>query len=199
MQRRARRPTSADCDPSGDAVVQIFRPSQPLTLLNIKPAGVAPPTAGVTYTVPFVLPTPDARVTLSLAIVITQVIPTTMPFDVTLGGALQHHLWIANANSDTGGSGLMVPTGNLFGTRATPTAIPTDVNICGYADDFLGGMDALVGEYSFQDPAGGSLTNGLRVALYPSYEPTASEVCDEEWRDIVQSLTIRAPQALVFS
>lgn len=180
-------------------MVQVFRPSQPLALLNIKPGAATPPAAGVTYTVPIVLPTPDSRLTLSFALVVTQPNPTTMPFDITIAGTLQHTLWLADAIFDTGGSGLLIPVVNLVGTRAAPQVFPTDIAICGYGDDFQGGQDALMGEYSLLSPAGLAIVNGLRVALYVSYEATESEICDEEWSQIVSDLGIRAPQQLVFT
>ena len=48
-------------------------------------------------------------------------------------------------------------------------------------------------------PAPGSQSNGMRVALYVSYEATESEICDAEWTQIIQQLSARSPTQLVFN
>lgn len=169
------------------SLVQIVDSPQ-LLLLTVKaPPGGGSLPAATPLVFPFRVPTPDSRVTASLALLITSILPAaTFPFDVTFANNVQYSLWLAAREQDFGGSGLMVPTVNLVGTKAAPLAIPSDVNVMGYSDDFAGGQDELYGELTVLAPAGFAPPGGLRVALYTRYQPSACEICDEEWSEIIE-------------
>lgn len=178
-------------------MIQIYEPP-PIQLLSVAVGAASAPVAGVTYTLPFRVPTPDSRLMVSIALLFTQIVPQTVPWDATIGGALVHSLWLAAREYDIGGQGAAIPTGNLVGTRAAPLVIPSDVSIDGYSDDFTGGQDELYGEYYYLEPAGGAPGSGFRATLYVRYQPVSCAICDEEWSAIVRSLTPQAVAQLVF-
>jgi len=172
--------------------IQIYD-AAPLLLLSVVTGRVVPSTV-----ISFRVPTPDSRVTASVAIVVSVQqqlgLQQGFPFDITNGAAFSYALWLAGRDQDEGGSGLYVPTVNLLGTRAAPVAVPTDINIMGYSDDFDGGQDEIYGEFTV---AGSWFANPLAARLYVRYQPSACEICDDEWREIVEQCNPQVPQSLV--
>jgi hypothetical protein len=173
----------------GHAVIQIWQPP-PIEIFRTPTFGV------LTFNgvVPFRVPTPDSRVQLSLTLLWSQpeAVGGAVPFDMTLGGTASWALWLVAREFDVGGAGAAIPTTNLVGTKAAPLALPSDVNIDGYSDDFSGGQDEIYGELTIGFP-NLSPANGLRCALQARYEPGPCAICDAEWLEIIRSCT---PQLL---
>lgn len=169
-------------------LVQIY--DAPPVLVFFLQSLALPAVAPHTVTAAFKVPTPDSRLMVSIALTAAQLgdagTPAqSNPFDMNRGGDLAWSLWLATRDQDTGGSGLWVPTGNLVGTKAAPLAIPADVNIDGYSDDFTGGQDDIYGELTCVQQGGGGL-RGMQVRLYVRYQPSTCEICDDEWLEIIE-------------
>ena len=163
------------------SLVQIHDPD-PLNLLSVKPGG----TLNFAGVLAFRVPTPDSRLVTSIDLLFSQpnAPAATVPFDMTFGSTIGASLWLAGRTLDRGGAGQLIPTVNLVGSRAAPIALPTDVAIDGYADDYPGGQDDIYGEltvsFSVFSPA-----QGLRISLLVRQEPGPCAICDDEWQQII--------------
>lgn len=138
---------------------------------------------------PFVVPTPDARVQVRVAITISPAVPgPEIPYDVTFGGLNSTGLWLAAAVRDANGQ--FIPVTNIVGTRAAPLSIPTDVSEMGYSQTILTDADVLIGELTVEAQTGeiGSLIQ--RWELVCRYQPVSGALFSEpEWRQIVARCT----------
>ena len=163
-------------------------------------AGEAP--TFVNQVVSFRVPTPDSRLMTSIDLTWSQLSrpfggsPPANPYDMTFGGSLTWALWLAGRSRDRGGGGVMVPTQNLVGVRAAPLAIPSDINIDGYGDDFEGGQDEIYGEVTANGTQVGGVAAGFRVTLYVRYQADKCEICDDEWLEIIGQCTPSVSGAL---
>lgn len=139
--------------------------------------------------IPFVVPTPDARVQVNVSILAVPD-PTlpglAIPYDVTGAGAVTPRLWLAAAAIPQAWGGLL-PVTNLVGTHAAPQAIPFDPGLMAYAQTVLADCDAVYGELTMAQAGGesGGAPNTTWI-LKTRYQPVAGAlICDEEWSEIV--------------
>jgi hypothetical protein len=98
-------------------------------------------------------------------------------------------LWIAEAEKDRSGqSGITIPSENVEGTSAAPTAIPADAGLGGYSREFVTAADYLEGTLAAASGAG---MGGGQWVLQVDYSPDAVRFTDAEWEALRAKMSPR--------
>lgn len=132
--------------------------------------------SGTQKIVKFRVPVPDSRLRVKISILF---IPQA-GLDPQSG--LNGTIWIYETEDDISGtSGKSIPSNNVEGTQAAPTAIPVTVPLQGYSREFITAADALEGELS--------AVSGLNMigayVLQVRYQPDAVRFTAQEWKELM--------------
>ena len=135
--------------------------------------------------VTFRVPVPDSRLRVKIS---TIFVPQAGQSTVNAGTA---SLWLYEAEDDMSGTtGTTVPSTNVEGTSAAPTAIPATAGLSGYSREFVTGADAIEGVFTAIAGAAGGLGTWV---LQVRYQPESVRFTDAEWNEISQRMN---PQLL---
>lgn len=164
----------------------------------------------------FTVPTPSARVGVSIKLIwwyqVTgqpAALPQPPPFnliDPFQGTALTYKLNLMTVEQSE--TGMWIPTGDIVGAtlgnagingQVIPASGPT-LGLGGFSQDVQGGQSAVQGLIVFGATTGYSGTNftGINLTLRVKYELQGSDMCDDEWADLVQLMNVQAPPPVVF-
>lgn len=146
--------------------------TQPISLVTIQGSSGVPANPFVYFRIPI----PDSRLRVKLSVLFIPLAGAAAEFDAT-GFA---NLWLYEAEDDTSGmSGRTIQTGNIEGTEAAPTAVPSTAPLLGYSREFVTAADAIEGKFTLL----ANITLGTWI-LKSRYQPDAVRFTDAEWEQI---------------
>jgi len=132
--------------------------------------------SGSDHTAVFRVPIPDSRLRVKISVLFVPVAGS-----LAISG-LNATLWLYETDVEAAGvSGSQIPTTNIEGTSATPTAIPAAAGLQGYSREFVSSGDYIVGKLIAQ-PGGPAVGTWV---LQCRYQPDSVRFTDREWNEIV--------------
>jgi hypothetical protein len=156
-----------------NSALQNHKPN-PTQLVTIATSSAVPANASVYFHVP----TPDSRLRVRISVLFIPPAGAANEFDAT-GFAT---LWLYEADEDTSGvSGRFIPTTNIEGTEAAPTAVPEASPLLGYSREFVSISDAIEGKFTIAS----NVTLGTWI-LQTRYQPDSVRFTNEEWDELVR-------------
>lgn len=139
----------------------------------------------------FLVMTPDSRLRVKIAIILSLAQGTALPFDSSALGAF---LYLAEMEQDwTGASAQLLPCVAIEGTQTAPTALPKDPDLLLYSKEFVTAGDAIAGYMTIQPEEGpiGSLV------LQARWQPDGQRLPDDEWDEIRRLCSIVSDKVVV--
>jgi hypothetical protein len=151
----------------GSARHRFVAPQQSLITLG-------PSATGGPYTAVFRVPIPDSRLRVKISTLF-------VPASGLATSGLSADLWLYETDVEAAGvTGIQIPTTNIEGTQAAPTAIPEAAGLMGYSREFVSAADYIVGRLR-ASPGGPGVGTWV---LQTRYQPDAVRFTDREWNEI---------------
>ena len=156
-----------------NAAVQKIR-TNPITMVTVKDSAAVPANASVYFRVPI----PDSRLRVKVSVLFIGPAGNQLEYSI----ATFANIWLFETEDDTSGvAGRTIPTTNLEGTEAAPTAIAADAPLLGYSREFASAADNIEGKLTILN----NITLGTWT-LQTRYQPDAVRFTNEEWDEIAR-------------